>query len=113
MLAGTTLQHFGFEGSLQYETCNSVPMQVAVVEPGMRRLGRKMLGELELSGDGTSVQTTDLGVSGTASGHGVINGLDDAHIQVRLTEDMPPMYQILLTRMQQTPLPGQHILRCE
>lgn len=77
---------------MQYETYNSVPKQVTVVDlPGMRRLGRKMLGELELSGDGTSAQTTEVGVSGRASGHGVINGVDDAHIEVRLTDDMPPM----------------------
>lgn len=53
--------------------------------PGRRRVlsgGRKMLEDLELSGDGVSAQTTDVGVSGDAFGKGELNGLDDSHIRV-------------------------------
>ena len=45
--------------------------------------GRKMLGDLALSGEGASVETTDVGVSGKAFGQGELNGLEDTHIRVR------------------------------
>lgn len=62
--------------------------------PGRRRVmswGRKLLGELELSGNGAGVETTDVGASGSASGHGVVNGFDDTHIEVRNGVYMPEM----------------------
>ena len=31
---------------------------------------------------GLGAETKDVGVSGKASGHGVVNGFDDTHIQV-------------------------------
>lgn len=68
------------------EQCTSACWQVVQVDPPGRRKvlswGRKMLGDLELSGDGVSAQTTDVGVSGKAFGQGELNGLDDSHIQV-------------------------------
>ena len=44
--------------------------------------GRKILDELELSGDGVSAGDSTAGVAGKAYGHGELNGLEDSHIQV-------------------------------
>ena len=45
-------------------------------------MGRKMLGELELSGSGVSAGDSTAGASANAFGHGNLNGVDDSHIEV-------------------------------
>ena len=45
-------------------------------------MGRKMLGELELSGSGVNAGDSTAGASANAFGHGNLNGVDDSHIEV-------------------------------
>ncbi|KAK9813919.1 hypothetical protein WJX73_004784 [Symbiochloris irregularis] len=53
--------------------------------------GRKMLGDLALTGNGVSAGDNDLGASANAYGHGELNGLQDNHIEphgVQTTADV-------------------------